>query len=147
MNVRHALVAALLATTAIAAPAPALSETLDVQRFGVYVLVDDIDRSVAFYQGLFGEPPQVRTAALVGFDVAGALFGLADRADYGVTAAKGNSVRPYIKVVDLDAAFAHVRALAPDRIEAPGIINEGSFRFFRFIDPDGNSIELFSFGR
>lgn len=145
MNIRSALIAALVTTTAIASPAPALSQTIEVKRFGLYVLVDDVERSVAFYEALFGEVPQIRTSALVGFDVAGGLFGVVDRASYGQGAIAGGSVRPYIRVADIELAFARVKGLAPDKIETPGIITEGPFRFFRFSDPDGNSLEFFSF--
>ena len=155
MTVRRGkeLVAALIAAATIASPvsaapaapaAPTADETLLVERFGLYVAVDDVERSVAFYQALFGEAPQVRTPALVGFDIAGGLFGIVDRAAYAPrTTAKGG-VRPFIKVADIAAAFARVDRLAPGRIEAPGIVTEGAFRFFRFADPDGNVLEFFS---
>jgi predicted enzyme related to lactoylglutathione lyase len=145
MNIRNALIAALVTTTSISSPAPLLGQTIEVQRFGLYVLVDDVERSVAFYEVLFGEVPQIRTPALVGFDVAGGLFGVVDRASYGQGAPAGGGVRPYIRVLDIEFAFARVSALAPGRIETPGIVTEGPFRFFRFSDPDGNSLEFFSF--
>ena len=152
MTVRRGreLVAALIAAATIASPvsaapaAPTADEMLIVERFGLYVAVDDVERSVAFYQALFGEAPQVRTPALVGFDIVGGLFGIVDRAAYAPrTVAKGG-VRPFIKVADIAAAFARVDRLAPGRIEAPGIVTEGAFRFFRFTDPDGNVLEFFS---
>lgn len=145
MNIPNSLIAALITTTAIAYPAPVLSQAVSVQRFGLYVLVDDVERSVAFYEALFGEVPQIRTPALVGFDVAGGLFGIVDRAAYAPDSARGGSVRPYIRVVDIESAFKRVKAIAPERIEKPGIVTEGPFRFFRFSDPDGNSLEIFSF--
>lgn len=145
MNIRTALIAALVTTSAIASPAPVLGQTIEVQRFGLYVLVEDVERSVAFYEALFGEVPQIRTPALVGFDVAGGLFGVVDRETYAPNSAAGGGVRPYIRVVDIEFAFTRVSALAPDRIETPGIVTEGPFRFFRFSDPDGNILEFFSF--
>lgn len=144
---RNLLIAALITMTAIISPAPVLSQEVDVQRFGLYVLVDDVERSVAFYEALFEEVPQIRTPALVGFDVAGGLFGIVDRAVYAPNSARGGSVRPYIRVVDIESAFNRVKAIAPDRIEKPGIVTEGPFRFFRFSDPDGNSLEIFSFSQ
>lgn len=142
---RKLAVATLIATATFASAAPTVGEPLAVERFGIYVAVSDVDRSVAFYQALFGEAPQVRTPALVGFNVAGGLFGIVDRAAYAPqTTAKG-SVRPYIKVADIETAFLRANELAPGQIEPPGIVSEGAFRFFRFEDPDGNVVEFFSF--
>ena len=146
MNIRQALIATLMATATIASPAPVIGQTLDVQRFGLYVLVDDVDRSVAFYEALFGEEPQIRTTALVGFDIAEGFFGIVNRHAYGAdTVGARSGVRPYIRVKDIDAAFARVLRLPTAQIEPPGIVSEGPFRFFRFADPDGNSVEIFSF--
>lgn len=144
MDVRGSLIAAMVATTAIASPAPVLGQAINAQRFGVYVLADDVDRSTAFYQALFERTPQVRTPALVGFDVAGGLFGIVSRRQYAPGEARAGSVRPYIRVADIETAFAHVRRLAPGRIEGGRIMREGVFSFFRFTDPDGNVVELFS---
>lgn len=145
MKILNALIAAMVSTTVVASPAPVLSQPVNVQRFGLYVLVDDVERSVAFYAALFGEAPQIRTPALVGFDVGGGLFGVVDRAAYAPGSTKGGNVRPYIRVIDIESAFARVKAIAPQRIEKPGIVTEGPFHFFRFSDPDGNIVEFFSF--
>jgi predicted enzyme related to lactoylglutathione lyase len=145
MSIRQALIAALVTTTAVASPAPAFSQTLDVVRFGLYVAADDVERSVTFYEQLFGKAPQVKTPALVGFDVAGGLFGVVSRGAYAPGTSAGGAVRPYIRVAAIEAAFAKVSAMAPNSIEAPGIVSEGPFRFFRFVDPDGNVLEIFSF--
>ena len=146
MNIRQALITTLMATAPLASPALVIGQTLDVQRFGLYVLVDDVDRSVAFYEVLFGETPQIRTSALVGFDIAGGLFGIVDRHAYGAkTSGARSGVRPYIRVTDINAALARVQTLPAAQIEPPGIVSEGTFHFFRFADPDGNSVEIFSF--
>ncbi|MGB7407795.1 MAG: VOC family protein [Pontixanthobacter sp.] len=118
---------------------------IETQRFGLYVLVEDVEQSVAFYEALFGKSPQIRTPALVGFDVSGGLFGVVDRATYGKGSAFGNSTRPYIKVANIEKAFAHAQALAASGIEQPGVVTEGPFSFFRMVDPDGNVLEFFSF--
>lgn len=144
LTIRQALIAALIATTGIAEPAAAQSQVIDVKRFGLYVLVDDVGRSVAFYEALFMKAPQVRTPALVGFDIAGGLFGVVDRSSFAPQAQAGGGVRPYIRVGDINAAFVHVNALAPGRIENGRFVTEGPFSFFRFTDPDGNTIEFFS---
>lgn len=144
MDIRHGFFAALLATAGIAVPSPALPQAVEVQRFGLYVLTTDIDRSKVFYEALFAKAPQVRTPALVGFDVEGGLFAVVDRKSFAIETPPGSSVRPYIRVRDIDAAFLHVKALAPGRLEQDRVVNEGPFRFFRFSDPDGNIVEFFS---
>lgn len=132
------------------APAPSAAQPeevtmIETQRFGVYVLVQDVERSVVFYEALFGKSPQIKTPALVGFDVSGGLFGIVDRGTYGAGSTPGNSARPYIRVNDIEKAFAHAQAVAAKGIEQPGIVTEGPFRFFRVADPDGNVLEFFSF--
>jgi len=132
------------------APSPSVAQTdevtmIETQRFGLYVLVEDVEQSVAFYEVLFGKSPQVRTQALVAFDVSGGLFGIVDRATYGTGSTSGNNARPYIKVADIEGAFAHAQALDAKAIEQPGIVTEGPFSFFRMVDPDGNVLEFFSF--
>ena len=121
-------------------PAPPVG----AERFGIYVLVDDVPRAEIFYRRLFSVEPQVRTPALVGFDVAGGLFALAPRALYGTGAAAGGAVRPFIRVRDVDAAFAHARTVAPGAVESEAVVTEGPFRFFRLRDPEGNVLEFFS---
>jgi catechol 2,3-dioxygenase-like lactoylglutathione lyase family enzyme len=117
---------------------------MQIQRFGLYVLVAEVERSVSFYKSLFGCAPVVRTPALVGFEVAGGLFAIVSRHAFAPGIRPGGSVRPYLRVADLDAAFDHVRRLAPDAVEQDRVIEEPGFRFFRFTDPDGNVLELFS---
>ncbi len=131
-------------------PYPSVAQTdeetmIETQRFGLYVLVEDVGKSVAFYEALFGKSPQIRTPALVGFDVSGGLFGIVDRASYGKGSTFGNSARAYIKVANIEKAFAHGQAMAAEGIEQPGIVTEGPFSFFRIADPDGNVLEFFSF--
>lgn len=142
--VARALFAAVL-TQAVAA-APARSQALAVDRFGLYVAVDDLDRSATFYEALFGKKPQVRTEGLVGFDVAGGLYALVSKDAYRLTLPPGGSVRPYLKVSDIDVAFERVKRLAPCRLESDAVVREGAFHFFRFSDPDGNVVEFFSIG-
>jgi len=144
MNVRKSIYSAIAAATLIASSPPATGQALETQRFGLYVLVDDVERSVAFYQALFGFPPQVRTPALVGFDVSGGLFAVVSRERYAPAEARAGSVRPFVRVADIGAAYEHVNRVAPGRIEGGRISREGVFAFFRVTDLDGNVIELFS---
>lgn len=136
----------LAAALAISAAAPSAAEELKIERLGVYVAADDLDRAARFYEALFGEKPQVRTPGLVGFDVAGGLYAVVSRKAYALPPAPGGSTRPYLKVADLDAALRLVRGLAPDGVEGRGIVREGAFGFFRFTDSEGNLVEFFSIG-
>lgn len=140
------LLAGALIAGAVGLSSPVGSEPLGVDRFGLYVAVDDLDRSAAFYEGLFGKPPQVRHEGLVGFDLASGLYALVSKQAYRLNPRPGGSVRPFVKVSDIDAAFNRVKRLAPDRLESRAVVTEGSFHFFRFSDPEGNIIEFFSVG-
>ncbi len=57
----------LLAATIATAANDTMAEPLGVERFGLYVLADDMDRATAFYARLFGSEPEFRMPALVGF--------------------------------------------------------------------------------
>ena len=141
---RSGLLATALAISAICV-APALAaEELNVERLGVYVAADDLDRATAFYEALFGEKPQVRTPNLVGFDVGGGLYAVVSRKAYALPKTPGGSTRPYLKVADLDTALGHVQRLAPGDVEGQGIVREGAFGFFRFKDSEGNLVEFFA---
>jgi catechol 2,3-dioxygenase-like lactoylglutathione lyase family enzyme len=146
MRVVLKTLSAALALAGIVASGPARSEPLGVERFGLSVAVDDLDRSAAFYEALFDAKPQVRSEGLVGFDIAGGLYALVSKHVYRLPLPPGGSVRPYVKVRDIDAVFARVKQLAPDRLESVAVTSEGPFHFFRFSDPEGNVIEFFSLG-
>jgi predicted enzyme related to lactoylglutathione lyase len=146
MRVVTRLLAAAVTAGAVGLSAPVSGEPLAVDRFGLYVAVDDLDRSSAFYEALFGRKPQVRSEGLVGFDVAGGLYALVSKKAYRLNPPPGGSVRPYVKVVDIDSALERVKRLAPGRLESKGVVSEGSFHFFRFRDPEGNVVEFFSLG-
>lgn len=104
---------------------------------------DDLDRASAFYEKLFGKP-QVRTPAMVGFNVVGGLYAIVSRQAYAPTATRGDTTRPYIKVRNITATFEQVKKAAPASMESDAVQVEGTFSFFRFRDPDGNVIEIFS---
>lgn len=146
MNIGTRLLPGALAAAAIGYSLSASSEPLSVDRFGVYVAVDDLDRAAGFYEELFGRKPQVRNEGLVGFDVAGGLYALVSKKAYRLGVLPGGSVRPYVKVSDIDVAFDRVKRLSPDRLESGAVVTEGPFRYFRFRDPEGNVVEFFSVG-
>ena len=136
-----AIVAALgltIAATAARAEAPA------TQRMGAYVVSEDLDRAAAFYAALFGRPPQVRTAGLVGFDVAGGFYAAISKAAYAPNATRGGNVAPYINVADIDAWFRHVQAVAPQSLITKAVVREGPFALIEVADPDGNVLELYA---
>ena len=56
----------LIAVAALLMPAGLKAQTPATERMGLYVLADDVERSAAFYEKLFGRAPQVRTPALIG---------------------------------------------------------------------------------
>ncbi len=114
------------------------------ERLGVYVLASDLNRSEAFYGALFGKSPTIRTEVFAGFDVAGGLFAIVSKEAFAPDAKLGGNAIPYLKVDDVEAAYRHVRALAPDALKAPGVISEGPLSLFKLTDPDGNIIEYFS---
>jgi catechol 2,3-dioxygenase-like lactoylglutathione lyase family enzyme len=135
---------AALTMVVIAAPTPVGPSAFKVERFGLYVVSDDLRGSAGFYERLFGDKPQVAVPGMTGFDVAGALFAVVDRARYAPNAGRGDSSVPYIKVADVDAFLVHVRKIAPDSLETAEVQGEGSFRFIKLRDPDGNLLEFFS---
>jgi predicted enzyme related to lactoylglutathione lyase len=134
---------AALAMAALATPSPAATEP-EVERFGLYVVSDDLRRSTDFYGRLFGDKPQIAVPGMTGFDVAGALFAVVDRKRFAPDARLGNTTVPYIKVADVDAYLAHVRKVAPSSLVTPQVQGEGGFRFIKLRDPDGNLLEFFS---
>ena len=144
MYIELGMLAAMLGDTVITpAPSPVM-EGVQVERFGLYVLADDLSRASKFYEALFGRAPRVKTAQLIGFDVAGGLYAIASRQAFATGASRGSSVRPYVKVRDLEAALRRVQAIAPHSVEGDGLVREGAFSFFRFRDSEGNLIEFFS---
>jgi predicted enzyme related to lactoylglutathione lyase len=115
-----------------------------IERFGLYVISDDLQRAGAFYLKLFQKSPQISNSSLVGFDVEGGLYAIVSRKAFALPPAQGSNVRPYIKVRDIFGEFERVRKIAPASLQSDSVVEEGPFRFFRFTDPDGNVIEFFS---
>jgi catechol 2,3-dioxygenase-like lactoylglutathione lyase family enzyme len=100
-----------------------------------------LDRSRAFYERVFGKQPYVANDRLVGFDVAGALLALYSNPKE--EAARGRNVVPYIRVKSADAELARLKALDVQLLDEQVVV-EGPLKLFRFADPDGNVLELFS---
>lgn len=117
---------------------------MKVERFGVYLRVSELGRSRTFYERVLDRHPYVSNEQLVGFDVAGALLALyANSAEQG---ARGRNVVPYIRVQSTEAEFARLKALDVKMLD-DRIVVEGPLKLFRFADPDGNVLELFSLVR
>ena len=140
---RNLFLAAVLASCLVTAPA-VHAEAPAVQRMGAYVVSDDLDRSAAFYEKLFGRAPQVRTPGLVGFDVAGGFYAIVSKATYAPNAVAGGNVVPYLKVADIDAWLTQVEAVAPNSLITKAVVREGPFALIKFTDPDGNMVEMYS---
>ncbi|WP_157739051.1 VOC family protein [Labrenzia sp. VG12] len=116
----------------------------NLERLGVYVLSSDMERSGTFYRTLFGADPVFQTEVFVGFNIAGGLFAVVSKEAFAPKARLGGSTVPYLKVADIDAALAHVTEIAPEALQAPGIIREGPLSLFKFRDPDGNLVEYYA---
>jgi predicted enzyme related to lactoylglutathione lyase len=137
----------LVALTMISSSPPMSAPQNDevaIVRFGLYVVAEDLDRSVPFYERLFGKPPQVRTPGVVGFDVAGGLYAIVSKQTYSPNSKRGDNVAPYIKVRDIHGLFDRVKAFAPESLRSEAVIEEGPIKFFKLVDPDGNLVEFFS---
>lgn len=119
----------------------AVADGLQVERFGVYLRVGSLDRSRIFYERVLGKQPYVSNDRLVGFDVAGALLAL--YANPAEEVARGRNVVPYIRVQSADAEFTRLKSLDVQLLD-DGVVVEGPLKLFRFADPDGNVLELFS---
>jgi len=136
------LFACLVFTLPLGTPSWAQDRPIAVERFGLYVVSNDLERAAVFYERLFGRP-QFRVAGMVGFDISGSLYAVVDQSTFALAAVRGNTMRGYIKVTDLLATYALVVAVAPENIEIP-ITKEGPFRFFQIRDPDGNLVEFYA---
>lgn len=121
-----------------------LTQTEKMERLGVYVLSNDMQRSGIFYRALFEKEPDFQTDVFAGFDIAGGLFAVVSKKAFAPEARRGENAVPYIKVKDIDAAHRHVSGIAPDALQAPGIIREGPLSLFKFKDPDGNLLEYYA---
>lgn len=113
------------------------------ERFGLYVVASDLERAGAFYEKLFEKKPDVKTDTLIGFIVADGLYAVISESAYASGLKRGENVAPYLRVKDINAEFARVKAIAPASIQGTGIVTEGPFSFFKFTDPDSNVIEFF----
>ncbi len=136
----------LLGSTGAMASSPPASDAdeVAVERLGVYVVAEDLDRAALFYGRLFGKQPQVRNEGMVGFDVAGGLYAIVSKKTYAPKSQRGDNAVPYIKVRDIFGLFQRVKELAPSNLRTDAVVGEGAFKFFRLVDPDGNLIEFFS---
>ena len=91
-----------------------------------------------------GSPqPYIENDSFAGFEVAGSLYALFAQRAADAKLVRGNSTVPYLRVRDIDLEFKRVAALAQRMLDRH-VVHEGPIRLFRFEDPDGNVIELFS---
>jgi len=124
------------------APSIAARES-GIEKFGLYVVAADLQNWSEFYAKLFQKPPYVQNDRLVGFDVAGGLYAIFAANATDQKQIKGNNTIPYIRVKDADREFQRVKSLGATMIDNK-VLQEGPIKLFRFVDPDGNVIELFS---
>ncbi len=116
---------------------------ISFKRMGLYVVSGDLERSRAFYEKVFGQPPELATEHVLWFDVAGSLFSIVSKSAFAPEATLGGNVVPYIEVADLDAALAHLKNTVPEAVRDRTIIDEGVIKILKFEDPDGNELEYF----
>ena len=134
------LIGVVLAMT-LSSTTTAADTGLQAERFGVYLRVASLDRSRAFYERVLGKQPYVANDRLVGFDVAGALLAL--YANPKDEVARGRNVVPYIRVKSAEAEHLRLKGLDVQLLDEQVVV-EGPLKLFRFADPDGNVLELFS---
>jgi catechol 2,3-dioxygenase-like lactoylglutathione lyase family enzyme len=120
------------------------NDEVAIERFGLYVIAEDLDRSVPFYERLFGKPPQVRTPGDGRFRCSGRSLRDCVEADLFANSKRGDNVAPDIKVRDIHGLFDRVKAFAPESLRSEAVFEEGPFKFFKVVDPDGNLVEFFS---
>lgn len=124
---------------------PVAPSTIEFEQMGTYVVASDLAASRTFYRALLQMEPVFENPVFIGFYIEGGLLGIASRAQFAADATVGGNVVPYIRVKNIDAAFAHARKVAGDRMETPAIIREGPIALFKLRDPDGNLVEFYSF--
>ncbi|MDX2163565.1 MAG: hypothetical protein SF162_19780 [bacterium] len=111
-------------------------------QLNLYLVVQNMDRAVDFYQGLFQKPPLMRSESYTTFDLNGALWGLFNAQHYPVPVQQGGQVVPNLLVSDIDAEHTRVAALNPAFIT--DIRANGPYRLFVISDPEGTPIELYA---
>lgn len=110
---------------------------------GMYVAVEELDRSRQFYSSLFGVDPYIENDNFIGFEMGGGRFGIMKSEAYAFPMNRGNNVIPNIRVSDIDLEFARVIDLKPSMIQE-AVTDLGAMKLFMFADPDGNVIEFHS---
>ena len=126
------------------APLVHAADELQVERFGMYLRVTNLERSRSFYERVLGKPPYVANERLVGFDVAGGLLALFHDDDGRLT--RGRNAVPYLRVANAQAELDRLRKLRVELLDEQ-IVVEGPLKLFRFVDADGNMLEMFSVTR
>jgi predicted enzyme related to lactoylglutathione lyase len=114
-----------------------------IQKFGLYAIVADMDRSRAFYERLFEAPPVMQNNRIVAFDVAGGLYVLFSAAASGREVVRGNNIVAFIRVADIEHEFARVKALGATLLD-DAVVHEAPLALFRFADLDGNVLEFYA---
>jgi predicted enzyme related to lactoylglutathione lyase len=144
VNLREALLWMILVTISSAS---ASAQNNAIEKFGLYVIAADLNKSREFYEKVFQKPPYVMNDRLVGFDIAGGLYAIVAAQSADQKLVKGNNTVPYVRVKDAELEFARVKSLVATlgatMIDSK-VVQEGPIKLFRFADPDGNVVEFFS---
>ena len=115
-----------------------------IERFGIYVVVSDLDRAQNFYERVFEKKPTLRNESIVTFDVMGGLYAAFAARGLDRKLTRGDSAVPYLRVKDIDAEFARLRGMGVNVLDT-AVVSEGPIKLFRFTDTDGNLLEFYSF--
>src|SRR5262245_3246128 len=89
-----------------------------VEKFGLYVVANDLDAARQFYERLFQKAPYVTNDKLIGFDVAGGLYAVFSKQASDLTIDRGNSAVPYLRVKDAEAEYSRVKKLGATMLDA-----------------------------
>ena len=89
---------------------------IQFEQMGAYVVSSDLAASKEFYSKLLALEPVFENPVFIGFYVEGGLLGIASKQQFAADATIGGNVVPYLRVTDIDEAFAHVKAVAPDSL-------------------------------
>ena len=108
---------------------------------GAYVATDDLDRSVAFYQGILDRNPLIALPDFVAFEVSGGWFAVVSRDRYAPGSVPGSGAVPYVQSTDLEAI--RTRFAVASTQAAPAVIEESGIHLLQLRDPDGQLIEFF----
>lgn len=112
----------------------------------LYVVVQDMESSRAFYAQLFDREPSLINERFSGFDLGGALFGLFASRFFNEPVdtrglVYGNNCVANIRVDNIEAEWDRIAKLSPPHLTE--VQDTGAYRLFQVEDPDSNRVEFY----